>query len=271
MKKLMVTLLALGTATTAGAQDSFFGDLIVSEEIKQEQKMQKSQSEAAKILEQAPQKVELDKYQAHISRLNRHEDIPVTFEPAPFGLKWLASIKEIRTLRVRLQPVEVKDTPNTYAAFNLPKPVNAFRDVLISFGYNDSLWRIAAYGRFIKDNSSASKGVEEYKKYYEILSDKYGNAQEFYSPAIENVEEVIPNDDGTSTTSLKQRAIEIGDEGFLRKLMTGEATLYATFENKTIGVTLALLADGEGQTYIIVDYKNLTATKRENEDLYEAL
>lgn len=271
MKKLILTLFVLALATSSSAQDSFFGDLIVSEEVQQEKDMQTGQSEASKILNMAPKKVELDKYEAHKSNLQRHENKSAFWEPAPFGLKWLAPIKEIRALHVRLQQVEVKDAPNTYAVHNLPKPVNAFRDVLISFGYNNSLWRIAAYGKFIKDDSSASKGVAEYKKYYNLLSEKYGNAQEFYSPAIENVEEVVPHDDGTSTTSLKQRAIEIGDVGFLKKLMSGEATLYATFENETIGVTLALLADGEGQTYIIVDYKNLTATKRENEDLYDAL
>lgn len=271
MKKLMVILLVLGIAVSAHAQDDFFGDLIVSEELKQEQKMQNVQNEAVKILEQAPKKVELDKYQAHISKLNRHNDIKEIYEPAPFGLKWLASSQETRAMRVRLQPVEVKDAPNTYVAFNLPKPVNAFRDVLVSFGYNDSLWRIAAYGKFIRDDPSASKGVAEYKKYYNILSEKYGNAQEFYSPAIENVEEVIQNDDGTTTTALRQRTVEIGGTGFLRKLISGEATLYATFENEKVGVTLALLADGDGQTYIIVDYKNLTATKRENENLFEAL
>ncbi len=271
MKKLILTLFVLALATSSSAQESFFGDLIVSEEVQQEKDMQTGQSAASKILDSAPKKIELDKYEAHKSNLQRHEKESAVWEPAPFGLRWLAPIREIKALRVRLKPVEVKDSPNTYAAYNLPKPVNAFRDVLVSFGYNDSLWRIAAYGRFIKDDSSASKGIAEYKKYYQILSEKYGNAQEFYTPAIENVEEVVPHDDGTSTTSLKQKAIEIGEEGFLQKLMSGEATLYATFENERIGVTLALLADGDGQTYIIVDYKNLTATKREDEDLYEAL
>lgn len=251
--------------------EDFFSDLMVSDEMVQEKKLKESQDTARKMLEKPIKVLKLDTQKARIERIEKKEASPVVWNPAPFGLMWLAPIKEIRYLRVSLSPIEVKDMPQTYLAGNLPKPLSAFREVLISFGENDALWRIAAYGKFMQDDSRASKGVAQYQKYYDMLAKKYGNAQQFYQPVVINVEEKIDNGDGTSSIAVRQESMEIGAEGFLDKLMSGEAVLYATFNNSKTGVTLALLADGRGQTYIVVDYKDLSATKLENEEIYDAL
>ena len=68
------------------------------------------------------------------------------YAPAPFGLSWLAPIKDIEALKVYLTPIELKDTPETYKAINLPKPVADFREVDISFGDNNQLWRNSSVG-----------------------------------------------------------------------------------------------------------------------------
>ena len=86
-----------------------------------------------------------------------------------------------------------------------------------------------------------------------------------------SIEEEITLDDGTKSRSIKQKVLEMGEPGFKEKLMSGQSTLYSTFENDTIGVTLALLADGNGQTYIIIDYKNLKIDEVEKQEIYEAL
>ena len=156
-------------------------------------------------------------------------------------------------------------------ATNLPKPIKAMREVLISFGDENALWRISGYGKFLDDDDKATKGLEEYHKFYDMLEEKYGNAEEFYTPYVKNVEETTTNEDGSTSKVIKQYFMQIGDEGFKQRLMSGEATLYATFENDHIGVTLALLADGEGQTYIIIDYKNLKKNEIDLKEIYEAL
>ena len=178
---------------------------------------------------------------------------------------------EILELQVKLTPYAVKDSPNSYMATDLPKPVKAIRKVLISFGDNDALWRISGYGRLLEDDSRATKGLEEYHNFYQILEQKYGNADEVYTPFVKNVEETITTEDGKAAKTIRQYYMEIGDEGFKEKLMTGEATLYATFENDHISVTLALLADGDGQTYIIIDYKNLIPDEQDSKQTYDAL
>ncbi len=278
MKKVFLSILSLFLTLNhnAKADDDFFDNLIVDDELKQkiEQKdaIEEGKNKASEILDSKPIKLQIDdNLKMKMEELNVEQVAPVVREPAPFGLKWLATKKEIEYQHVRLNKAQVKDSPNSYIADNLPKPVKAFREVLLSFGDNDALWRIAAYGNFMEDDSSATKGLEQYKKFYEMLNDKYGNAEEFYTPAVVSVEEEITLDDGTKSRSIKQKVLEMGDPGFKEKLMNGQSTLYSTFENDTIGVTLALLADGNGQTYVIIDYKNLKIDEVEKQEIYEAL
>ena len=81
----------------------------------------------------------------------------------------------------------------------------------------------------------------------------------------------MPNPDGTTSTAIRQVKMEIGDEGFLEKLASGEAVLYSTFNNEMVGVTLALFANEDNQTFIVIDYKNLISQKKTNDDIYDAL
>ena len=273
MKKILGFIMAANLAFLSRAQaaEDFFGDLIVSDEMKQEQVGESGQFEAGKILDSNPKALRVERKKLRVERVETEKAAPVIREPAPLGLKWLATVDEIEYLHVRLEPVERKDMPNSYIATNLPNPVSAFREVLVSFGEDDALWRIEAYGKFIDDDSTAAKGLKEYRKYYQLLEKKYGNAHEFYTPAVVNVDETVTNADGTQSVVSTQQEMPKGADGFLQKLITGEATLYATFENGSVGVTLALLANGDDQTYIVVDYKNLSAGRKEMEELYDAL
>ena len=81
----------------------------------------------------------------------------------------------------------------------------------------------------------------------------------------------MPNDDGTTSRAIKQMEMEIGEEGFLEKLYLGEAVMYSTFHNENVSVTLALLADGNKQTYIVIEYKNIDSQKKATEDIMDAL
>lgn len=263
-------------AHTARADDDFFDNLIVDEHMQQEVKntieKEKAQISAGEILDKKPLELKIDADdQSKITKSTKDAVLPIERELAPFGLKWLASKDEILELQVKLTPYAVKDSPNSYMATDLPKPVKAIRKVLISFGDNDALWRISGYGRLLEDDSRATKGLEEYHNFYQILEQKYGNADEVYTPFVKNVEETITTEDGKSAKTIRQYYMEIGDEGFKEKLMTGEATLYATFSNDHIAVTLALLADGDGQTYIIIDYKNLIPDEQDSKQTYDAL
>ena len=278
MKKIVLCgLVALFSVIHAPkAEEDFFDNLIVDDEMKQEVKTniekENAQIKAGEILDQKPLQLKIDaNNQFKIKKTTVEEIVPIERELAPFGLKWLATKDEILELQVKLEPYTVKDSPQSYMATNLPKPVKAMREVLISFGDENALWRISGYGKFLDDDDKATKGLEEYHKFYDMLEEKYGNAEEFYTPYVKNVEETTTNEDGSTSKVIKQYFMQIGDEGFKQRLMSGEATLYATFENDHIGVTLALLANGEGQTYIIIDYKNLKKNEIDLKEIYEAL
>jgi len=278
---LYLAFFALLGIQNARAQDDFFDNLIVDDAMKQKVKQnvekEEAQIKAGEILDQKPLQLQIDNNAKVKMKEKEVEEIlpevvpPIIREPAPFGLKWLATKDEILALDVKLAPYAVKDAPNSYMATDLPKPLKLMREVLISFGDGDSLWRISAYSNFIDDDSKASKGLAEYKKLFDMLQEKYGNGEEFYTPYVENVEETATAADGSTSKTIKQHFMQIGDEGFKAKLMSGEATLYATFENDHISVTLALLADGDGQTYTIIDYKNLKINEIEREEIFEAL
>jgi len=279
MKKLFYSILMSATALSFNvkANDDFFDDIMVTEEMKTEAKedktIEKGQMDAAKLLESKPKmlKIAKQKKKIRIEKETVDKADPIVYEPAPMGLLWLAPISEIEYIKVNLAKVEVKDYPNTYKATNLPKPLPDFRETMISFGNKDSLWRIISYGNLIDDDTSASKGLAQYDKYYKLLEKKYGNAKEFYTPAVYNIEEPVPNEDGTTSTAIKQLEMQIGDEGFLEKLASGEAVLYSTFNNEKVAVTLAIFADGNNQSFIVIDYKNLTSEQKANEELYDAL
>lgn len=268
MKKMwrFLTVLGFFMPNTASAAEDFFGDLMVSEQMKQEAVSESGQMEAGKILDSRPAVL---KIKAKSKKIEKVKDVKpqVIYAPAPFGLSWLAPRKDIEALKVYLTPIELKDTPETYKAINLPKPVDDFKEIDISFGDNNQLWRIIAYGKPVQDDTSAANGIKLYRQYYQMLAKKYGNAQQFYTPAALNVDET----DADGNTVNRVVEMPLGAEGFLQKLASGEAVLYSTFENGKIGVTLALYADGNEQTYIVVDYKDLHTGEQKLEDIYDAL
>ena len=68
-----------------------------------------------------------------------------------------------------------------------------------------------------------------------------------------------------------QKEQAIGNPDFLKELQNGEAFLYATFENGIVGAALSVNVDGSGQSYITVEYKNLTIMQAREKTTLDAL
>lgn len=186
---------------------------------------------------------------------------------APFGLLWKAGIDTIKELGVILNPIDEKDYVNSFSATHLPKDPKGFRDIYITFGEENELWRILAVGDFINDEPDASKVLKEYRKYVRLLTQKYGNPQEFFDPKITQVEKKVMVN-GLEKTEIENVPEPIGNPDFLAQLQSGEANLYSTFEGNNIGAALAINVDGDGKSYIIIDYKNIKILQdREKETL----
>ncbi len=188
-------------------------------------------------------------------------------EPGPFGLAWGATYDEVKKEGVSLSAVGQKDYVNNFSATHLPKSVKTFREVILTFGIENELWRIIAYGNLLQDTPSAEKVLDLYNQYYKLLEQKYGNAQQFYTPKVINVDQPVGN--GKTETVQKEQAI--GNPDFLKELQNGEAFLYATFENGKVGAALSVNVDGSGQSYITVEYKNLTIMQAREKTTLDAL
>ena len=284
-KAALLTMSCMIPLSMAHAQSNadFYQDLLISDEIKaneakqkEEQKlreeMQDVQDSARSLLTTKTKSLKIDVPQ--IERRNNAEpsDKEVAIEAqnldaAPFGLLWKASEAAIKNMGVILTPAEQEDYVNSFVATQLPVDAKGFRTIQITFGEEDELWRIIAYGDFIEDTPSASKGLRQYEMYARLLNQKYGKQKDFYTPAMKTVEkEVMIN--GRKTMQTEQVPEKMGNPNFLAQLQEGTATLYSTFEGNGIGAALTLNVDGDGKSYIVIDYKNLNILKeRENETL----
>lgn len=284
LKKIAIfTLCCSFPMFNAQAQENgFYQNLLISNEIKEQeaeqktrqeiqQQMEKAQDRARSLLSTKPQNIKIDAPQIKRRSLSTVSDSETSdyqnLEAAPFGLSWQANETDIKNMGVVLTPTQQEDYVNSFIATQLPKEAKGFRIVQLSFGEENKLWRIIAYGDFIDDEADASQGLKLYKMYARLLNQKYGKQQEFYTPAVTTVEkEVIIQ--GRPTKQSEQVEEKIGNPNFLSQLQQGTASLYSTFEGNGIGAALALNVDGEGKSYIIIDYKYLkTLQQREQETL----
>ena len=287
MKKIflavVIPLIAAGAAKAAELEDGkFYEDVLISDDLKMEDSSNSAKEKASSLLDQKPKiiKIEGEPLQFRSARTKAAPAAPVCGKPidtttkygeAPFGLSWGATYNQTKALGVDMERVERKDSVNDFIVTKLPKPIADFRQVIVSFGENNSLWRLTAYGRLLNDDASASKALHLYRKYYGLLERKYGNAKEFFTPKITTVEKKVKDEYGVDKVEIEKISEPIGGADFLAELKSGQAVLYATFEDQDVGAALAVNVDGDGKSYIIIDYTNLRIFREREEQTLDAL
>lgn len=282
MKKgfYFLLLAALFHTISAKAQnvEEIYQEIMLTDELKTEDKMQEVRTQARNLLEQKPEEIKINIPKAKIEIPRRLKKVevkkaePENLSSAPFGLLWGATILDIQSLGIELTPIDEKDYVNNFRATQLPKSINGFRQVNVTFGVENELWRIIAYGDFIDDDSLASKVLLQYRKYYKLLSQKYGNPQQFYTPKTEiNLDKNVKTAPAPAFNPAKDFPSEQNAKDLLKNLQSGEAVLYATFDNKDVGAALAVNVDGNGKSYIIIDYKSLRILRQREAQTLDAL
>ena len=249
-----------GSFAQAADNASFYDDILISGELKEQinkeqqqqahqQRVQSVQDQAVQLLEGNAPKIKVDiqglptRPQTPQSLQKRTEDQDLT--PAPFE----------------------KDYVNSFSAQNLPKSLKGFRSIDLTFGIENELWRIIAYGDFLEDTKDAAVVLRQYRRFYQLLERKYGNAQQFFTPQPINE----TSTDNASAPDAPKVDTSIGNPNFLAQLQSGEAELYATFEGNDVGAALSVNVDGSGRSYIIIDYKNLKILREREEQALDAL
>ena len=285
MHKILTLALLIsfsGSLAQAAENSTFYDDILISGELKEQineeqqqaahqQQIQQVQDQAAKLLESdAPQiKVDIQNLPSRpqtTSALQKRAEVK-DLSAAPFGLNWGATILDTQDLGVSLTPIGEKDYVNSFSAQNLPKPLKGFRSIDLTFGIENELWRIIAYGDFLEDTQDAAVVLRQYRRFYKILERKYGNAQQFFTPQPINE----TSTDNASAPDAPKVDTSIGNPNFLAQLQSGEAELYATFEGNDGGAALSVNVDGSGRSYIIIDYKNLKILREREEQALDAL
>ena len=197
------------------------------------------------------------------------KQISEKYMPAPFGLFWGIDKEQTELLGFNLQPAERKDYTGVYSIINAKQSNGTFDIITAIFGEQNKLWCIFAQSKPQPDTPQAENVLKLYNAYYAALEQKYGNAKQDFTPA-EYTEKVIEQtgadaNNGKAEEKTVTKTTPIGNDNFLKELQQGTAVLYATFENDMLGVTLGVSVDGEGKSYISIDYKNLKIMEEENQ------
>lgn len=194
----------------------------------------------------------------------------ITFAPAPFDLLWGASLEYMQHhLGWKVQKVEREGYENVYQMQHSEHPHNNFSSVAAAFGKNNKLWCIFAEGNPLNDDDRASQILMLYEKYYEALNAKYGNAEVHFEPYTYEVRQPLEQNgqplfqNGQPVVQIVTMQNPIGGENFLQELQEGKATLYSTFHNDEIGITLGLYVDNKKKSHLLLDYKNLPLMENE--------
>lgn len=94
-------------------------------------------------------------------------------DSAPFGLEWLAAPAELAELGVVLTPIEVATFGESFAATNLPKGLSDIGAVVLSFGYDNRLWRVAALSNEFDNDRYGSQAKARYEQLASSLAKSY--------------------------------------------------------------------------------------------------
>lgn len=201
------------------------------------------------------------------SRSSSSSSQTALFQEAPFGLRWGATISDARNQGVQLSVAEMEDYANCFSAQRLPKPITFFERVYLCFGQDDKMYRILAYSRLLDDDATASKILHEYDTYSALLEQKYGNKEQYFTPAT--ITKTVKNAQGRD--EVVQEPAPIGNPDFLSQLELGTAVLYSTYYNDEVAAALSIGVDGSKKSYIVIDYKNLPILKKQEAETLDAL
>lgn len=240
--------------------------------LKQKPQILQLQEREKQILEQG--KIEREKIEEKINKEKfeqkraeeKRQHIKDTYEKAPFGLYWNISQEETKDIDFTLQPAERKNYTGVYLVENEQKINSEFKHIIAIYGKLDRLWCIYAQGTPQDDTQNAAEIMHLYKKYYEALNKKYGNAQEYFTP-YKYTEEIIEETEDPKKPKITviEKENPMGGPTFLQELREEKASLYATFENNEVGVIMSVNVNENNQSFLTLDFKKLKLMQAEKD------
>ena len=163
------------------------------------------------------------------------------------GLEWGMSVEQVLDLGFyTLETMEKEQTGQPYNASVFPPILHDIKQVILYFGFDDRLWRIAILGKNQKDRTgTAAPLIARYDEIRQQLADFYGPGEQFHHNTTDNP-----------------------DPGFvLGSLQTGKAWHFSEFVAGEIHVQLGLLAGSVVAGHYALYLKNLILEEKVQADL----
>ncbi len=161
---------------------------------------------------------------------------------APFGLTWGVSSDDVRKTGVNLAAdPSVKDFGVRFVATNLGKVLSDTEGVLLSFGFNDKLWRITTYGPTVGPDPSGFEVVVRYRDLAASLAEKYGK--------------------GVETDQLDTQMFKAQNE-YVASLQQGRAYRYTSYRTNSVSVELSIRANDMKSAYYLIFFEYIPGAKQ---------
>lgn len=158
---------------------------------------------------------------------------------APFGLAWGKSVAEIKALDVVLEPIEKTEHGVNFRASNLPKRISDLGHVVLSFGFQDRLYRVAAVSEEFENDPYGASVKSRYKSLKSILEKKYGSGQ----------------------TNHQRSDLWNEPDEFLMGLKTGRAWHYTNYRTENVSIQLGIRAISSSSAVYIIIYEENSIKK----------
>jgi hypothetical protein len=154
---------------------------------------------------------------------------------APLGLSWGQSTTDVRNRGVDLADFSKTDFGKTFVATKLERAVSDQDSAVLSFGFNDRLWRIMIVSRKFNNDPHGTAVLARYNELLTVLSEKYGKPKQVHRLG------------GSIYSESKY---------FLAGIRGGESKWFADFDTSTLSVQLALSADDSSTGRWLLFYSN---------------
>jgi hypothetical protein len=155
---------------------------------------------------------------------------------APLGLHWGMSPAQVQGLGIDLKDVVLKDYGTSYAASKLPKMIADIESVVLSFGFDDKLWRISTVSKAFSNDPYGSAVRNRYDELSSELAEKYGRGEQHHQPG---------------------QGFYAKADNFIYALHSGNAWYYTNYTTNLIGVQLSIRASDSSTAFYQMIFENL--------------
>jgi hypothetical protein len=150
----------------------------------------------------------------------------------PFGLTYGASTEAVQQGGVHLQPWPAKsDWGATFVASGLSKVLSDMESPVLSFGFKNKLWRIAAAGTTVGPDPYSNRIVARYQELAASLTQRYGPGKE---------------------TDFREREIWKNPNEYIMSIKQGRASRYTEFDTPSAHVEISVRAMDDDHAFYLI-------------------